>query len=159
MIAFDIDGVLADVRHRLHHVQSRPKDWVAFFTAAAADAVLPEGLAAVRRAAAQGSFVYMTGRPERYRGLTSRWLRENDFPAATVHMRSDTDRRPGADYKMELLLGLGGPARVTGVYDDDPAVVARLLAAGFTVEHVTWMPVAGPQQQTLFDLQERHGRT
>ena len=29
----DIDGVVADVRHRLVHVQSRPKDWDAFFDA------------------------------------------------------------------------------------------------------------------------------
>ena len=30
----DIDGVLADVSHRLGHVQRRPKDWDAFFAAA-----------------------------------------------------------------------------------------------------------------------------
>ncbi len=34
---FDIDGVLADVRHRLHHVAARPKDWDAFFGAAPQD--------------------------------------------------------------------------------------------------------------------------
>lgn len=31
LAVFDIDGVLADVRHRLPHVQGRPKDWDAFF--------------------------------------------------------------------------------------------------------------------------------
>jgi len=29
-----IDGVLADVHHRLHHIARRPKDWPAFFAAA-----------------------------------------------------------------------------------------------------------------------------
>ena len=33
----DIDGVVADVRHRLHHVADRPKDWRSFFAAAADD--------------------------------------------------------------------------------------------------------------------------
>ena len=33
----DIDGVLADVGHRLHHIQGRPKDWAAFFAAAGDD--------------------------------------------------------------------------------------------------------------------------
>ena len=28
---FDIDGVVADVRHRLHHLESRPKGWDEFF--------------------------------------------------------------------------------------------------------------------------------
>ena len=37
---FDIDGVLADVRHRLHHLQCRPQRWEAFFTAADRDPLL-----------------------------------------------------------------------------------------------------------------------
>ena len=40
----DIDGVLADVRHRLHLVHDRPKDWVAFFAAAPDDPPLETGL-------------------------------------------------------------------------------------------------------------------
>lgn len=30
-IVFDIDGTLADLSHRRHHVESRPKNWDAFF--------------------------------------------------------------------------------------------------------------------------------
>ena len=51
---FDIDGVLADVRHRLHHVTARPKDWDAFFGAAPDDPPLREGLNAVATAARAG---------------------------------------------------------------------------------------------------------
>src|SRR5659263_561226 len=47
LAVFDIDGVLADVRHRLPHVQARPKDWDAFFAAIGKDPVLPDGLAPV----------------------------------------------------------------------------------------------------------------
>ena len=36
---FDVDGVLADVRHRLHFVERRPKDWPGFFGAMADDAI------------------------------------------------------------------------------------------------------------------------
>ena len=64
MAVFDIDGVLADVRHRLHHVASRPKDWDAFFGAAADDPPLTEGLGAVATADRAGHvIVYLTGRP------------------------------------------------------------------------------------------------
>ena len=34
---FDIDGVVADVRHRLHHIEGRRKDWVRFHESAVAD--------------------------------------------------------------------------------------------------------------------------
>src|SRR5664280_1362634 len=52
LAVFDIDGVLADVRHRLPHVQSRPKDWDAFFAAIGKDPVLPDGLALAQERAA-----------------------------------------------------------------------------------------------------------
>jgi len=29
-IIVDIDGTLADVEHRVHHVQNEPKDWKSF---------------------------------------------------------------------------------------------------------------------------------
>ena len=41
--AVDIDGVLADVGHRLRHLEKSPKDWDAFFGAAGDDPVLDEG--------------------------------------------------------------------------------------------------------------------
>ena len=37
---FDIDGVLADVRHRLHHVERSPKNWDGFFAEMVDDAPL-----------------------------------------------------------------------------------------------------------------------
>lgn len=47
----DIDATLSDVRHRLHHLRRRPKNWDGFFAAAGADGPLPEGLAAGRTVA------------------------------------------------------------------------------------------------------------
>ena len=37
----DIDGVLADVRHRLHHLERQPTSWSGFFAAAVSDPLLP----------------------------------------------------------------------------------------------------------------------
>ena len=45
LAVFDIDGVLADVRHRLRHVEQRPKDWDAFFAAEPDDPTLVAGIA------------------------------------------------------------------------------------------------------------------
>jgi hypothetical protein len=45
LAVLDIDGVLADVSSRLHHLQRRPKDWSAFFAGMADDPVLAPGFA------------------------------------------------------------------------------------------------------------------
>ena len=167
---FDLDGVLADVRHRLHHVAARPKDWEAFFAAAIADPPLTEGLAAVAEAASNGHrIVYLTGRPERCRADTTAWLAEHGLPDGELFMRADTDRRPARFTKVARLRGLAKRMRVAMLVDDDVAVVHAVRAAGFPVRHATWMPdepvgttdePGSPDAQAvLFDVQESEGRT
>lgn len=155
----DIDGVIADVRHRLHHVQSRPKDWDAFFAAAPDDAVLDDGLSRARELAGDCALVYLTGRPERCRDDTDAWLVRHEFPPGELIMRSDTDRRPARLFKIGQVQRLARRQEVHIVVDDDAAVVEALLAEGFPVEHARWMPESAPQQSSLFDAQEREGRT
>jgi hypothetical protein len=70
LAVFDIDGVLADVRHRLRFVERRPKDWDAFFAAAVDDPPLEQGVALARASAEDCEVVYVTGRPERCRADT-----------------------------------------------------------------------------------------
>jgi len=75
---FDIDGVLADVRHRLHHLRRTPTDWRGFFSAADADPPLPEGVALLRRQSRHHPVAYVTGRPEFLRRVTRTWLAGTD---------------------------------------------------------------------------------
>lgn len=178
---FDIDGVLADVRHRLHHVAARPKDWDAFFAAAPEDPPLPEGLAAVATARDAGQVVlYVTGRPERCRADTLAWLAAHGLPAGELVMRDDADRRPARVTKLAALRRLSRRVRVEVFVDDDAAVVAMVRGAGFPVRHAEWMarpagpaaggpaaggPAAGgpngmpSAQDVLFEIQEAEGRT
>jgi hypothetical protein len=155
----DIDGVIADVRHRVHHLEGRPKQWDEFFAAATADGVLPQGLARARELAAQCDVVYLTGRPERCRRDTIDWLARHDFPQGEVMMRPDTDRRPARLFKVQALHQLARRQDVHLVVDDDDAVVAAVQSAGYPVEHATWMSETTPQQTSLFEAQERDGRT
>lgn len=156
----DIDGVVADVRHRLRHVQSRPKDWEAFFAQAPQDAPLAEGRSALEAAVAEGlGIVYLTGRPERCRASTEYWLAEHGFPAGPIHMREDRDRRPARQFKVDVLRLLSRDHAVARVIDDDAAVIAAVSAAGFPTVHATWMPETRAEQGALFDAQESDGRT
>jgi hypothetical protein len=157
---FDVDGVLADVRHRLHFVEGRPKDWDGFFAAMDDDAPLLDGVERVQRRADEGhAIVYLTGRNESYRALTTDWLRRHGLPEGVVVMRREDDRRPGRIFKPQALDRIARAGRVVTVVDDDDAVVAVLRRQGWPVEHATWMTAAPEAQQSLFDAQEVDGRT
>jgi beta-phosphoglucomutase-like phosphatase (HAD superfamily) len=154
----DIDGVVADVRHRLSFLDRRPKDWDGFFDAAVDDPVLPEGAAVVGELAARGlTLVWVTGRPERCRPDTRRWLDRHHLPAGDLYMRGDRDRRPARQTKLETIRRLAREAPVAVVVDDDDAVVRTLRESGFEVLHARWMEEGG--EPTLFDAQESDGRT
>jgi FMN phosphatase YigB (HAD superfamily) len=157
---FDIDGVLADVRHRLHFVERRPKDWPGFFGAAAADGVLPAGVRLLRELEAEHEIRYLTGRPERLRQVTEAWLREHGLPAEPVTMRPDRDRRPARMFKHDRLRDwVADGVEIALVVDDDPAVVATVERLGLPVLEAAWQHEERAQQQMLWQAQERDGRT
>lgn len=155
---WDLDGVLADVRHRLIHVETYPKDWDAFFAAAVDDPVLPDGRALLEQHLAAGhSIAYLSGRPERCRRDTLAWLARHGLPDAPLMLRRSRDYRPARVVKLEYLQTLALEAQIVEIVDDDVSVVEELLAAGFPVRHATWMTSAEPS--VLWRAQEEDGRT
>lgn len=165
LVVFDLDGVLADTRHRLHLVAGRPKDWDGFFAAAPDDPPLAAGLAAVHEALEAGYQVaYLTGRPARCRTDTEQWLGDHGLPQGPIHMRRDGDRRPARLTKLELLRRLSATHRIVELVDDDAAVVQAVEAAGFPTRHATWMDDLGAgesegQRALLTEIQQDQGRT
>ncbi|KUL38516.1 phosphatase domain-containing protein [Actinoplanes awajinensis] len=155
LAVFDVDGVVADVRHRLKHLASRPKNWQAFFAAADRDEPLQPGLDLVHRYVRDHQLVWLTGRPERLRVVTERWFADHGLPAGRLLMRPDNDRRAARDYKSDRLRRLAAGGTVAVVVDDDPEVVARLRRDGHPVQLADWVPHA----KTLRQAQERDGRT
>jgi hypothetical protein len=165
LVVLDIDGVLADVRHRLHYLASRPKNWEGFFAAAKNDQVLEVGAEFAKRAATTHEIVYLTGRPDRLRAATQSWLDEQGLPAGRLVMRSEGDRRPSAVVKLHELRRLRRESTVELLVDDDPSVIEAARAAGFTVQVADWMPRPADPDLPLFgrdllhDAQHREGRT
>jgi hypothetical protein len=153
--AVDIDGVLADVRHRLHFVDSRPKDWAAFFAAAPADPLLEQGAETVRRLAEVCRVVYLSGRPESCRAETLAWLERHELPSGELRLRGPDDHRPARVTKLEILRQLARDAHVSVVVDDDPQVCDAARAAGFDVLPADWMGT----DERLRRAQEVDGRT
>lgn len=159
LVVFDVDGVLADVENRVHHLEGPRKDWRAFFAAAASDPPLPTGLDLAWELAAEFDLGYLTGRPEHLRRVTQRWLRRHDLPVGPLWMRPPGDNRPARVMKLEAVRRLATSREVEVVIDDDGAVVEDLRNAGFAVLQATW--AAGPRShgEMLRRAQEEQGRT
>ena len=155
LAVIDIDGVVADVRHRLRFVEGAPKDWDAFFAAATDDPALEVGVARVAGLAAEHDIVFVTGRPERCRRDTEAWLTRAGIGGWPVVMRRNGDRRPARQTKLHEIRTLARTAAVALVVDDDPDVCATLTEAGFTVERAEWMA----RPKSLHEAQEGQGRT
>lgn len=155
LAVFDVDGVLADVRHRLHHVAGRPKDWDAFFAAAPHDPPLAEGVAMAVEAGEDCEVVYVTGRPEHCRADTLAWFSRHGLPAGRLTMRATRDHRPARLAKPQLLRRLAEGRVVAVVVDDDPAVCDAYEADGWTVLRATW----AAREPALEQAQDADGRT
>ena len=155
LAVFDVDGVLADVAHRLHHLERKPKNWKGFFDAAPRDPLLAEGAQLAHEADRDCEVVYVTGRPEQCRKDTLAWMRRHGLPEGTLVMRGPRDRRPAREAKPELLRQLARDRVVAVVVDDDLEVCDAYEAAGWIVLRATW----AARSPTLAEAQEESGRT
>lgn len=100
----DIDGTIADVRHRLHHIQGPGrKNWKAFFEAMDRDTPIAEMVEQVHQLEKDHEIVIVTGRPEQYRARTEKWLASNGVRYARLFMRPEGDHRPDYTVKAEVL--------------------------------------------------------
>lgn len=152
---FDLDNTLADTAHRQQHLERSPRDWAAFFAAAPHDPPLAEGVALVRDSAVECEITYLTGRPERCRTDTARWLAEHGLPEGRIFMRGDNDRRPARQTKLEVLRRLSRDREIRVLVDDDELVCVAAERAGFSVVRARWADTSKALQQA----QETEGRT
>lgn len=122
----DIDGTLADIRHRLKHVLPGSKrDWGAFFALMDEDGLVEPVQKVVAAAAKSFPVVLCSGRPEEYRALTEAWLARHNVPFERLYMRPEGDLRQDSIVKGEMLATIRGDGfEPFAVIDDRPSVVA-----------------------------------
>jgi phosphoglycolate phosphatase-like HAD superfamily hydrolase len=153
LAVFDIDGVVADVRHRLHHLNGW-RAWDSFFADADQDPLLPEGAQLVADLSRQHEIVWLSGRPEWLRGVTREWLTDHHLPDGELYLRPYQDYRPAPAFKLDVLHRLA-PRGIAAVIDDDDEVIQAALDAGFPAVLADWVPRADALRQA----QDRDGRT
>ena len=102
-IIVDIDGTLSDSRHRLHHLQSKPKNWPAFFDEMVNDPPYQWVVDLVRLLARDHLIMLASGRPDSHQPQTIEWLGKQGVPWTELHMRKTGDYRLDTIVKKEIL--------------------------------------------------------
>jgi FMN phosphatase YigB (HAD superfamily) len=135
-VIVDIDGTIADVRHRLHHIKGPGrKNWKAFFEGMDRDEPIREMLEHVRELAKEHRILIVTGRPDTYRSRTERWLKEHEVPFERLYMRRQGDHRPDYEAKAAVLDEVS-PREIVLAIDDRPPVCAMWERHGIKCLHV-----------------------
>ncbi len=102
-ILVDIDGTLADVNHRVHHVQAQTKDWKAFNEGMVHDELNLWCRDLILAMKDKGyKTVFITGRGESYRTETLEWMKKHKIEVDELFMRPKSDRREDSDVKKEI---------------------------------------------------------
>lgn len=138
IVVVDIDGTVADCKHRQHHVRKDPKDWKAFFSEMGSDSPRDEVFAEAESLAEdeEAVIVFVTARPEDYRGITERWLQDNNMPYTHMLMRRSGDKRPDTEVKQDILNTYLKQYNIVQVFDDRPSVIQMWRDNGLEVTDV-----------------------
>jgi len=135
VIVFDIDGTLADIRHRRKYLDQDPPDWRKF-NAAMGDDVPNEPIVGLYKTLWDSNhyeLVLASGRSEKYRDITKQWLIWNQIPFKRLLMRAERDQR--ADYlvKQDIHdLIVADAKQICFVVDDRQQVVDMWRRNGVT---------------------------
>ncbi len=149
-VIVDIDGTIADVTHRLHHIRdAKRKNWRAFFEGMDRDKPILERLHQVRDLSSRHRILIVTGRPESYREQTERWLKKYKVPYEKLYMRRNGDHRPDYEAKREVLDEVD-PRRIVLAIDDRPPVCEMWERHGIKCQRV----VSDEENQKVNELDQ-----
>lgn len=140
-VVFDLDGTLADGRHRLHLLPTKDYDktesWTEFNLAAVDDLPFLDNFALCNTLWEAGyRVVILTGRSDVAREVTEYWLDGFCVGHDELVMRSQSDNRKDTVIKEEYLRSIG-LENILCCFDDLPHVAYHLRSLGLTCHLVT----------------------
>lgn len=132
IVIFDIDGTLADISAREHHVRSHPKDWDAFFAGMAEDKAVASMVRLCNILYDAGVYIVLcSGRNERHRSETIQWMQREGVKYNELRLRADDDFRSDVKARREMLRGIDRK-NVLFVVEDRTRVVEMWRSEGLT---------------------------
>jgi len=129
IVIFDIDGTLADVSERVHHINKKPKNWDAFFQISQ-DKAIQSMVRLCNILYASGiKIILCSGRSEQYRPETVEWMTQQGVKYHELLLRRGNDRRSDVIVKREMLAGIDR-SRILFVVEDRSGVVEMWRSEG-----------------------------
>lgn len=157
----DVDGTLANLDHRLWHLNAVPKDYDGFFHDVPYDGKFDTIISAVSRLADTGHYIIiLSGRPTTVGHETAHWLESvARVPYKRLFMRNSGDHRPDHQVKRQLMeqmfrSGLRKES-IKVIIDDRDSVCAVWTELGLPliqVDHGTCVKVAPNAVEALVEL-------
>lgn len=136
---FDLDGTLADIRHRLHYIERAPKRYDLFFEACVDDKPNLPVTRILDTLQWENEILIFSGRSEVVRSKTIRWLYSHtNLSQAQVRvglrMRASGDYTPDHELKRKWLHEMSQEqrSRIVGVFDDRDRLVRMWREEGLT---------------------------
>ncbi len=130
LVICDIDGTLADVSERIHHLKKKPENWNAFFAGMAQDKAVHSMVRLCNILRASGVRITLcSGRSEEHRDETVKWLAEHGVNYHDLLLRKDRDRRSDTVVKREMLGSLDKD-KILFVVEDRSRVVEMWRSEG-----------------------------
>lgn len=135
IVLFDLDGTLANVTHRRHHVEKARKkdaDWRAFYAACEFDTVnIPVARCFDAHRAAGSQVWIVSGRSDEVKRQTEEWLGRNSLWPDRLLMRPQSNYEADVTLKQRWLHdGIIPRDRILCVYDDRTSVVNMWRSEG-----------------------------
>lgn len=132
-VIFDLDGTLADITHRLHHIKKELQDWDAFNADCIKDSPKYNIMWLGAMAKNYGiKIAIVTGREEVVRDKTIHWLNFYGISYDEIYMRKEGDRRSDVDVKKEVFHNHFRNRLVLFVIEDRERVVNMWRSLGLT---------------------------
>jgi hypothetical protein len=140
-----LDGVIALLEHRLHHLHNEEgvKHWDRFLAACSDDMPNLPLIDRLNQARAEGvPVILLTGRSSAVKRQTEQWLRDWGIGHDALWMRPAGDFRPAAEFKAAVLEQHFPGARIRRVYES----VQHLAMANWCTERTIPCTLVGPNQ-------------
>lgn len=139
-MVFDLDGTLSNATHRVAFAQAG--QWDEFHSLSHLDEPHEEIATLYRLVADKFGIIILTGRNEKYRQLTLRWLYKYGLEPDYLFMRGDDDFQKDTLLKLSMLDNMFGNSReqalerISLIFEDRDQVVEGFRNAGFMCAQV-----------------------
>lgn len=120
ILIFDIDGCLADDRHRRHHVIGKQRNYDAYHSMCRYD-VPTKHIVEFKSLIEKSQYVIMTGRPAEHYNTTWLWFKFwASYMPENIFMRPTGDKTPAAELKRQWVREMvANGIKIDAAYDDD----------------------------------------